>query len=125
MKYDHPDAIWQDVVKCALHSPHTFEGCAMCEAEVEERGKRLTQMEDASTGLMRDILTHDQNFSLPQHVILGTRIEVLLDSIMQDPKDRLRFEGEVGRRLILMLKDIQKQVKQPSLFVPGRNGRQS
>jgi len=46
----------------------------------------------------------------PQGVFTAIRLEVLIDSLILDKKDRLRYEGEVARRTYNTIQDMYKQM---------------
>lgn len=124
MDYNDPNAIWAGVVPCMVHQ-HMDEDCEGCTNEVSARGARLEQMQ-AEAGDRLNGIARQGGPQMPPSVIESARLEVLLDSLFTNPKDRLRYEGEVGRRVMLSIKHMQEQTKQPTLHVArgplGKNG---
>lgn len=111
-----PDGIWVGVELCAQHD-HSVEQCDQCANEVAYRTKRIEELGAAVT-IRLEGLARAGAPQMPPHVMSDVRLETLIDSLMGDPKDRLRFEGEVGRRLIEVLKNVQQQMRTESLIVP-------
>lgn len=115
MKYEDPADIWEDVPVCEAHR-HYDADCDFCDREVSGRSKRIEKIGQEARDRVNAIVTQGGP-QMPQTVILEARVEVLLDSIMIDPKDRLRYEGEVARRIMLAIQGMQAQIKQPVLHV--------
>ena len=111
------DAIWEGITPCAIHPVMSEDGCAPCGAELAARGARLEQMSAEAAERMQGIATMGGP-QMPPWVMLEARMEVLIDSILTNPRQRMQFEGEVGRRMLVMIKDVQAQTKQPTLHVP-------
>lgn len=115
MNYDEPNGIWQGVTPCVVHR-HMMDGCEPCANEMAARGAALDQMSAEANERVRGIV--QQGGPQPGPLLdLQARLEVLIDSILTDPKDRIRYEGEVGRRMMLAIKNMQEQIKQPTLHV--------
>lgn len=114
MKYDTPEAIWEGITPCPHHG-HMMQGCEHCANEVTARGARVEQMSADGAKIAADVVSLGGP-QMPPSVILEARLDVLIDSILNDPKDRIRFEGEVGRRIMNVIKDVHAQVKQPALI---------
>ena len=117
MKYDDPQDIWEGVTECVAHQPHTDQDCEHCQRELQERSGVIDQMVNDSGVLLKDLATNYQQ-QMPPTLPLEVKIDTLLDSIMRDPKDRLRYEGEVGRRIIMTMKRVRSQASAPTLHVP-------
>lgn len=118
MKFDQPDDIWDGITSCpALHAEYV-EDCQGCEMEMTARGARIDQMHADASSLLKDI-AQSGGPQMPETVILSARMEVLLDTLLSDPKNRIKFEGEVGRRVMLQVKQMHRQVKTPTLHVPS------
>lgn len=124
MKYDNPSDIWIGIQSCPEHPDAVSEECEGCDAELTARSARIEQMAAAAQDVLKDITTRGGP-SMPPTFLIDTRLEVLIDSVLTEPRDRMRFEGEVGRRAMLVIKQVQQQHKSPTLHVPGRNGHPS
>lgn len=120
MNFDTPESIWEHVPECAIHPTTTEQDCEFCEAEVNARNDVVQKMSSVM-GQIIGSLAQQGVQPPPPHVMLEAKIDVLCDVLFQNPKDRLKYEGEVGRRLMRMVKDVQADVKQPALL--GVNGQ--
>lgn len=118
MKYDDPQAIWEGIEKCTQHQPLTNPDCATCSGEVEARSAAIGKMQEEATQILQSI-AQQGGPPLPPTLVLEAKIEVLLDSLFTDPRQRLEYEGEVGRRVMLAIKNMQQVMKQPVLHVPN------
>lgn len=119
MKYDDPNDIWEGITPCAVHLHHA-EDCEACVAEMSARSARVDQMSADGARLMADI-ARQGGPGMPPWFQMEARLDVLIDTILSDPKDRLKFEGEVGRRLMKVIKQVHAETKQPTLV--GANGQ--
>lgn len=116
MKYDEPNDIWDGITPCQAHLHHDST-CDACGAEMTARSARVDQMSADSSKLLADIQRHGGP-GVPPEFIMQVRLEVLIDSVIIDPKDRMKFEGEVGRRVMRVVKDVHAQTTKPQLHVP-------
>jgi hypothetical protein len=114
--FSTPDGIWKAVQECPVHPVKTDEDCEACDHEITQRGAIIDQMKARATETMKGLAQYD--VQIPPHVMQELRMDVLLDSLIRDQRQQLQFEGEVGRRMIMTLKNIHEQVKQPTLHVP-------
>lgn len=119
MDYDQPNAIWAGITECATHTDRTDDDCETCEAEMVARGARIEQM--AAEAQDRIVGLSKQGQQIPPWVVMEQRMEVLIDSLFTDHRQRCQFEGEVGRRIMVIIKQMQEQAKQPTLHV-AKNG---
>lgn len=116
MKYDEPDDIWEGITPCPTHPVDMADNCETCEAEIAACGARIEQMSAEAKDRVQGIMSQGGP-AMPEQLIMQARLEVLIDSLLQDPRQRLRYEGEVGRRIMLSVKATQTAMKQPTLHV--------
>lgn len=116
MNYDQPDDIWDGVQPCAIHGNATDVQCLACRAEIEARSAVLAEMQKEMSRRFESIVA--QGGPQPNDLLfLQARLEVLIDTVLSEQKDRMKYEGEVGRRIMLSVKAMQEQIKQPTLHV--------
>lgn len=116
MKYDNPQDIWEGITPCPNHH-HMMNGCERCSAEMVALSARVDQMSADGAKIAADIVRQGGP-QMPPQLVMEARLDVLIDSILTDPKDRMRYEGEVGRRIMNVIKDVQAEVNKPTLHVP-------
>lgn len=117
MDYSDPHAIWTNITQCKQHPVCRPDDCEHCANEITARSAVIDQMGAEAQDRLQGIAKQGGP-QMPPYVVLEARLEVLIDSILNtNPRQRMEFEGEVGRRVLLQIKSMQEQVKQPSLHV--------
>lgn len=116
-KYNTPDALWASVIPCEDHpmgvefAPNEWAGCDGCQAEQTARSAVIDQMQAEASERVAGLA--QQGAQMPPWVMLEARIDVLLDTVFRDPRNRTLYEGEVGRRIMLSVLDMQRQMREP------------
>lgn len=119
LNYEHPDAIWEGIVACPVHTDVMDEdNCLACEGEFTARNARMEQIIAESQDRQQAIVTNGGP-QMPDSLVMQARMEVLIDSVFTNSRDRLKYEGEVGRRIMGSIKEMQKATKQPVLHLPA------
>lgn len=121
INYETPQGIWAGVTPCPMHTTDVPGGqdylfvpdCKGCLNEMKQRNAVVDQM--GKDGATATASLARQGFPSPDQMMLHIRIETLIDTIASDPRTRMRFEGEVGRRTIMALREAEVQIARAKL----------
>lgn len=101
------------VQACSQHTEAYVDGCQDCTAEVQA-------MDDLMQGLVEETQKRQEGLAragmaVPPYILHGVILDVLVDALFRDPKNRLRFATTVQGTLIDFLKQTQSQVSQQEI----------
>lgn len=103
----HP---WTD---CVAHPQHTDTDCDYCEAELDAKNKVMKQMERELMLLDKQLL---QIVGIPflatAPVVQATKIDVLVDMILSDPKHRMAYELNYGQRMKSVMMEAKEKAEE-------------
>ena len=123
MQYENPQGIWASIPTCPTHTVAEHPGqedmrtdpdCKGCDKELTARSAVLDQMMAESKNLSAQMA--QAGLPLSEAYLNMVRMEVLIDTLFSDPRQRLRFEGEVGRRTVLNLREGVVQANRQRLM---------
>ena len=100
--------IWAGVTPCAAHQPNIDPDCDHCKAEITAREAVMDQLQ--AEGETRSKGLGVKGVALPREVFQYIRMDLMIEAAFQDPRQRLLFEGEYGRRVCEMLKEAHREV---------------
>ena len=118
------DDPFQGIVECPEHPTGTAmdEDCDVCTGEFGAKKAVLDDMADAVQQALNALA--DMKAAPDPAVITSIRLELLIESMLRD-RNRVHFECEVGRRVLLALQEMEGQVRKDmlggsvtKLFVP-------
>lgn len=113
MNYDDPQAIWEGLAVCQTHMAMPKQDCADCDAEMVARSAVIDQIAAEAGDRMQGLAR--AGVSSPHLSMLAIRVEVLIDTLQLDPRQRFQFEGECARRTMQMIKAMQAEVTKQTL----------
>jgi hypothetical protein len=121
--YDNPDAIWDGIEPCGIHALGTeleragtergWDVCPGCQMEMTARNARIEQISAEAAERMAGLA--QAGVANPQVMFMAIRLEVLIEALMNNPRDSQLFEGEVARRTMLSIRAMQKSVSDQML----------
>lgn len=114
MTHDH-DAIRDEITVCAVHERHE-QSCQECSDEADALTKALEEIIAESHNRLKGLARQGAP-DMPPTIVLEARLDTLIEAVLPDKKNRLKYELEVGNRVLKAIRNMQAQVKQPSLQV--------
>lgn len=100
------------ITECAIHARSMDEDCEYCKAEFDAKNKISEHFATLAQAGIKDLMM--AGVRMPDGMVLGIRLELLIESILQD-RMRLHFEVEAGRRLVGMINEAKKDVTRAKL----------
>lgn len=110
--------LWEDMPGCPEHNGEV-EDCEGCGVERTEAAKRLHKIEQSIQDRMRGLAQH--GVQMPDTVRHEIQLQVLVEMLCQTPRQAALYQGEVMTRMLNAIKNMQEQMKAPTLHVakPG------
>lgn len=109
--------LWEGMILCHEHDKANATNCDACEQERTEARARLEMMVQAIQTRLQGLAA--QGVQMPPTLPLEIRVQVLLEMLLDDnPRQQSIFEGEVTTRIMDSIKNMQEQLKAPTLHLP-------
>jgi hypothetical protein len=105
---------FEGITECMLHSVYTDLDCEFCQGELEAKAKRQqTLAEDANERMAR---IQSLGANVAGEAVLNERLNVLIDAVVSDPRQRVHFEAAFNARVINQLIDVEKEVRRQQII---------
>ena len=118
--YSTSESVWDGVIPCQVHNSEYEVSCISCQSEEVARTDCLVAINEELTNRAQGLTT--MGVRVPESVALSVRLELLIDTIYADTRNRMKFEGEAARRMIVELKEAQTMFRDqqtvPKLITP-------
>ena len=111
-KHDTNEDLWREITPCESHR-HLEHDCEHCSTQMTQMTAVMDQLQAEAAHRAEGLGKH--GVQMPQDILNQIRIELILDTILGDQKNRMLFEGEYGRRVLLTLKNAQAEVTKQTL----------
>lgn len=121
--YEDPNSIWEGVTACPVHdtSPMFDEDCTGCKAEADQRSEAINAMQREAQKRAAGLAQNGIPFGQPALDMI--KVQIIWENMFMG-RQAFLAEGELGRRALLMMRDIQRQHMAPeSKLTVVRNGR--
>lgn len=105
--------------ECVAHTHH-FEGdCEYCEREMEQRQAALTTTQQEVMALDQRLAQLVGTPFTAHPAALAVKLDVFIDMILSDPKQRMHFEWVLMNTLKPRMMDMESQARRQVLTQPG------
>lgn len=115
--YDDPSIVHAGVEMCPVHDTFDMEeDCEGCEREAAHRSKVIGDMQTEAQNRARGLAKHGVPFGQPALDMI--KVQIMWETMFHG-RQAFIAEAEMGRRAILMMRDMQREAMAQSGMTPG------